>query len=243
MAHLCKQPGHSNEVLFRMSTAMTTRSDTAKDETSASFICRQSWLYNKYLSLQYWDPEGLMRIMQSVSGLVCESSECTFILKWARAKVGQVSMLVLRCHSLLYNCEALAFELVPDLQSLLKWASQASKTRATAIQPKLGDSELNKFLFISLWNPDIDTKHYDTDRVTPLDSCYVGLVSLQGQVLRCRVPHAATCDYINCGESQLRLGSVLQPFHKQGAWWLGYTQEYSYTSTGGGVTLHSPLGG
>lgn len=88
--------------------------------------------------------------MQSVSGLVCESSECTFILKRARAKVGQVSTLVLCCHSLLYNCEALAFELVPDLQSLLKWASQASKTCATAIQPKLGDSELNKFLFISL---------------------------------------------------------------------------------------------
>lgn len=102
--------------------------------------------------LSYWKshPEGLMRTMQSVSGLVRKSSECTFILKWARAEVGHIGTLVLCCHSPLYNCEALAFELVPDLQSLLKWVSQARKTCAPAIQPKPGDSELNKFLFISL---------------------------------------------------------------------------------------------
>lgn len=58
------------------------------------------------------------------------------------------------------NCEAFAFELVPYLQSFLKWVSQSRKTRMTAIQPKPGDSKLNKFLFTSLWNPDIDTKHW-----------------------------------------------------------------------------------
>lgn len=88
--------------------------------------------------------------MQSVSGLVCESSECASVLKWAIAKVGHVGTLVLCCHTRLENCEAPAFEPAPDLQSLSKWVSPAGKTRTTAIQPKLGDSELNKFLFISL---------------------------------------------------------------------------------------------
>jgi len=72
--------------------------------------------------------------MQCVSDLVCECSECTFILKWARAKVGHIGKLLLRRHSPLCNCEAL--ELLPDLQTFLKWVSQARKTRATAIQLK-----------------------------------------------------------------------------------------------------------
>lgn len=84
--------------------------------------------------LSYWKshPEGLMRTMQSVSGLVCESFECTFILKWARAKVGHIGTVVLHCHPPLYNCEALTYELLPDLQSLSKRVSQARKTRTTA---------------------------------------------------------------------------------------------------------------
>lgn len=69
-------------------------------------------------------------------------------------------------------------------------------------------------------------------------ACYVGLLSLQGQVLQCRLLHAATCDYPSRGEPQLRLGGILQPFYKLGI----QTGAQPDQHQGRGVTLHSPLG-
>jgi len=109
--------------------------------------------------LSYWEayPEGLMRTMQNISSLACESSECSFMLKWARENVGHFSTLVLHCHFPQYKCEAFTCELLTDFQGLLKWVSEAMKTHTTAMQAKPGNSDLNKFLFTSLRNPAIDT--------------------------------------------------------------------------------------
>lgn len=98
---------------------------------------------------------------------------------------------------------------------------------------QVGRFDLNKFLFVSLWNPDIDTEHSCRQGHTfwlMLDKAHIALGP--GSLVLCTscshqwlVTAAVIC--------RLTLSSTLQPFHKQGAWWLGQTQQHSHISTGG----------
>lgn len=81
-----------------------------------------------------------------------------------------------------------------------------------------GQFELNKFLFISLWNPDIDTEHsYRQGHAfwLMLDKAHIALGP--GSLVL----------YTSCSHqwlitaAQLMMASILRTFHKRGAWQLG----------------------
>lgn len=130
------------------------------------------------------------------------------------------------------------------------WARQGKHTQ-TATQPKLGDMELNQFLLVSLWNPDIDTKHSDSAWVTDkghaswlmlCGTCIAPGPGAPGQVPHCHMPLAAThgspSTAVNCS-----WGWPVFRSHFTKKVHGGWDTDKSTVTPAPGVILHSPLRG